>query len=245
MPRPTNRLSLLSRLTPVVTWFIGIFIALFLVFSLSGVQAKAFLIRWLALTPESLLGGEVWKLVTTTFLAGNALTFLLDVLVLWMFVPTLERAWGQKRFLTFFFLTSITGNLVAALFGLLLGPTPIIGMAPFLYAAIAAYGVQWGDAPVQFFGVIPMKAKVLAIGVTVIMLIATLLNREWALCLGYAAAIAAAVAYVGEPRLWLLRLRRFWLASQRKKLMKRYTVLPGGRAKSDKPDKKDDKSWLN
>jgi membrane associated rhomboid family serine protease len=242
MPRPTNRLSLLSRLTPVVTWLIGIFIALFLIFSLSGTEAKLFLIRWLALTPDSLLGGEVWKLVTTTFLAGTPITFLLDVVVLWMFVPTLERAWGRKRFLTFFFLTSITGNLVAALFGLWFGPAAIIGMAPFLYAAIAAFGVQWADAPVQFFGVIPMKAKVLAIGVTIIMLIATLLNREWALCLGHTAAIAVAVAYVGEPRLWLLRLRRFWLASQRQKLMKRYTVLPGGRAKSDK---KDDKSWLN
>lgn len=245
MPRPTSRLSSRLRLTPVVTWLIGIFVAVFLVLNLAKGDAQALLLRMLVLTPESLLHGEVWKLVTTTFVAGQALSFLLDVLVLWMFVPTLETAWGQRRFLTFFFLTSVVGNLVAALFGLWMGPTIIAGMAPFLYGAIAAFGVEWGNAPVQFFGVLPMKGRVLAIGITVIMVISVFLNREWALGIGYVAAITAAVFFVGSPRLWLLRLRRARLSSRKSKLMKRYTVLRGGASKRDNQDDKDDPTWLN
>jgi membrane associated rhomboid family serine protease len=241
MPRPFSRLSLGSRLTPVVTWLIGILIAVFLVYNLAGASAKVWLREALVLVPASLLQGKVWQLVTTTFFSPQPLTFLLDLLVLWMFVPTLEGAWGRKRFLLFFFATSVVGNLVAALTGLFFAPMPIVGMAPFLYGAIAAFGVEWADAPVQFFGVLPMKGKVLAIGVSVIMLISTALNREWALCVGYIAAIATAVFFVGNPRLWLLRFRRARLAAEKQRLMRRYTVLQGGRPnKSD-----DDKNWMN
>src|SRR5262249_21704645 len=162
---------------------------------------------------------------------ANFLAFLLDILVLWMFVPTLESSWGRRRFLLFFAVTSLVGNVVAALFGLLFPHTVIIGMAPFIYAAIAAFGAEWGDAPVQFFGVVPMKAKVLAIGVVIVMLLAVILNGDWAVGIGYVAAIACGVAFVSSPRLWLMRLRR----ARQKMRMKRYTVLRGG----------NDRRWMN
>jgi len=222
MAYPPTRIRLGPRLTPVVTWLIGIHVATFLLFAFSGRDAQIALARWLILTPAALLHGEVWKLATTVFFNPNPLGFFLDLLVLWMFVTTLESAWGRKRFLTFFALTSLVGNLAAALFGLLVGPgTPIAGMGPFIYGAIAAFGVEWAEQPVQFFGVIPMKGKTLAIGVTIILFLQVLLNREWVFGVGYFAAIIAAIGYSGSPRLWILRFRRA-------RLKKRYTVLRGG-----------------
>src|SRR5262249_30254711 len=149
MPPRMTRIRLGPRLTPVVTWLIGIYVAAFLVVAFATDGVKQDIYRWLILTPASLAAGEVWKLVTTVFINLSALAFFLDLLVLWMFVPTLEAAWGRRRFLTFLALTSIVGNLVAALFGLAFGYrlTPIFGLESFIYASIVAFGVEWAEQP--------------------------------------------------------------------------------------------------
>ena len=240
MRAPPTRIRLGPRLTPVVTWLIGINVATFLLYVFATAEVKAGLLRWLVLTPGALAAGEVWKLVTTIFFNDEGVAFFLDILVLWLFVPTLERAWGRRRFLTFFAVTSLVGNLVAALFGVAFGPhaVPIIGMGPFIYGAIAAFGVEWAEQPVQFFGVIPMKGKTLAIGVSVVMLLAVALNGDWLHGAGYLGAIAAALVFAGwSPRVWLLRLRR----ARQKWRLRKYTVLRGGagRRDGDKP------RWMN
>ncbi len=238
MPAPPTRIRLGPRLTPVVTWLIGINVATFLLYVFATGEVKAGLLRWLVLTPGSLAAGEVWKLVTTIFFNNDGLAFFLDILVLWLFVPTLEAAWGRRRFITFFALTSLVGNLVAALVGIAAGwlPVPIIGMGPFIYGAIAAFGVEWAEQPVQFFGVVPLKGKTMAIGVTVVMLLAVALNGDWLHGAGYLGAIAAALVFAGwSPRVFILRLRR----ARQKWRMRKYTVLRGGGGRDDKP------RWLN
>lgn len=242
MRAPPTRIRLGPRLTPVVTWLIGINVATFLIYVFSGGAVKAGLLRWLVLTPGALIGGEVWKLVSTIFFNNDGLAFFLDVLVLWLFVPTLEGAWGRRRFLTFFGLTSIVGNLVAALFGIAFGypDVPIIGMGPFIYGAIAAFGVEWAEQPVQFFGVIPLKGKTMAIGVSVVMLLAVALNGDWLHGAGYLGAIVTALVFAGSPRMWLLRLRR----ARQKWRMRKYTVLRGG-AGPGRGSGDDKPRWMN
>jgi membrane associated rhomboid family serine protease len=227
------------RLTPVVTWLIGLSIACFLVFQFATPGARETLARLLVLTPGSLLSGHLWKIVTTAFCSRDGLAFFIDLLVLWMFVPTLESAWGRKRFLTFFFLTVVAGHLTAALFALLIGtPAVIVGLGPFIYGSIAAFGVAWGDQPVQFFGVVPMKGRTLAIGIAVILLVSVVLNGAWVDCVDYFAAMLAAILFAGNPRLWLLRLRR-------ERLKRRYTVLRGGAGEGKPTGGRSGEKWLN
>ena len=237
MRNPPSQLRLGAHLTPVVTWLIAINIATFLLFTFSGKDAQGALAHWLVLTPRSLLEGHVWKLVTTTFFATDGLAFLFDLLVLWMFVPVLESTWGRRRFLTFAAVTTLVGNVVAALVGLLLGGaagvTPIAGITPFIYAAIVGYGVDFAEQPIRFFGVIPMKGKTLAIGMAVVVTLAIILNGTWVQGAGYVAAMVTAYFWTSgrfAPRVWLLRWRRA-------RLKRRYTVINGGSS----PQKK----WLN
>lgn len=233
-----------SKLTPAVTWLIAINVATFLVFAFSGESARTLLGRWLVLTPHSLLEGHVWKLVTTTFFTISPFAFILDVVVLWLFMPFLEREWGARRFLTFAAATSIIGNLAGAGVGLLLSGvgaargaasmTPIAGLAPFVYGAMIGYGVAYGDRPVQFFGVLPMKGRTLAIGIAVVVLIAAVVNGDWVLgatnLAGMATAFFMTAGIQFAPRLWILRWRRA-------RLRKRFSVIGG-----DRPGKK---QWLN
>lgn len=240
MKQPPNRmtrkrLAITARLTPVVTWLIGISVAAFLLFSFSGKATQAQLAGWLVLTPASLLAGHVWKLLTTAFFTDSGLAFFIDLLVLFFFMPFLEKAWGTRRFVTFALVSILVANLVAALAGIALGGAallvPIAGLTPFIYAGIVGYGVDYAEQPLQFFGVVPMKGKVLAIGMSVVVVLATLLNGAWVTGAGHIAALIAGFLMTSHsftPKLWLLRWRHA-------RLRKRYKVLDGGASKK----------WLN
>lgn len=214
----------------------GLEIAAFLFLTFASEPTQARILAWLALTPESLVRGHVWKLVTTSLLAEGGVAFFFDLLMLWLFIPTLEQWYGPKRFLAFALATTVTGNLASALVGLALAPSfPVLGLSPFIYASIAAYGVLFGSQPVQFFGVIPMKARTLAIGVAVVVALFVLLDRQWVDGAGFFAAMGLAwvlTSGVVTPNLWWLRLRRW-------RLRRRYQVLDGGQSGLKK------KRWMN
>src|SRR5262249_49347933 len=120
--------------------------------------------------------------------------------------------------------------------------TPIVGMEPFIYGSIVAFGVEWAEQPVQFFGVIPMKGKTLAIGISVVLLLSVALNGDWLHGAGYLAAMVAALLFAGSGSTLLLRFRRARL----KWRMRNYTVLQGGIPPRDGGGRRGDKHrWLN
>jgi hypothetical protein len=51
----------------------------------------------------TLLHGWIWQPITYLFLHGNLFHLLLNLLMLWMFGVPLERAWGTRRFLRYYF----------------------------------------------------------------------------------------------------------------------------------------------
>lgn len=230
---------LTANLTPAVKWLIGVTVAVFLVFTFSGTTTQGVLARWLLLVPASLLDGHVWKLVTTAFVPLRPVGVLFDILILWMFMPFFERQWGTRRFVRFGLISILVAHLVACGVGLLLGGgyqmSPVAGLGPFSYAAIIAFGTAYGRQPVSFFGVVQMTGRALAIGIAVLVLIATLFQRNWVEGAGHAAAMVAG---------WLMTTRNFtprlwWLQWKRDRIRRRYTVLDGGAGR------KDEKKWLN
>lgn len=237
--RPVRRgLNLGSRLTPAVTWILALSVGAFLLWLFSGDPVKAQIAPWLILTPSGLFAGKVWTLVTTALFNPSAMAFFFNVLMLWMFVPVLEREWGTRRFVMFTLATTVVANLVAALVGILVSPAvPIAGLSALIFASIAAFGTAFANQPVQFFGVLPMKGRTFALGVSAVLLLSVLLNREWASGAGYVAAMTLAWAFAGgrlELGTWMLRFRR-------NRLKKKLSVMEGGL--TGRPPKKQD--WLN
>ena len=107
----------------------------------------------------------VWQLVTYMFLHGGFFHILFNLFALWMFASDLERLWGGRRFLFYFFLTGIG----AGLFSVLLEPSAItttIGNSGAIYGVLLAYGLIFPDRPIFLWLIIPVKAKwfVLIIG---------------------------------------------------------------------------------
>ncbi len=246
-PRPVRRASRWSfgpGLSRACAWIIGIEVAAFLLYIFVGDATQAQFLRWGALNADSILHGHVWKLASTVLFHSSGISFFFDMLMLWLFVPVLEHFWGSRRFLIFAGLTSLVGNVVAVLVGLLLGgphrDIAIVGITPFIYASITAYGVVYANQPVQFFGVIPIKGKVVAIGTAAVVALFVLIEQQWVVGAGYFAAMGTALAITGgviTPNLWWLRWRRW-------RIQRRYKVIDGGAA-SRGGRGRDKKQWLN
>ena len=140
---------------------LGLEVGLSLVWLLSSPEAKHSLAAWLVATPSNVfVHYRVWTLITSPFVQADFIGLLLHGVVLFMFVPTLERFWGTERFYRFVAITSVIGSLAGVGVGYLTGnDLPIFGLNPFIYASIVAFGIIYARQPVQFFGVLPLTGR--------------------------------------------------------------------------------------
>lgn len=220
----------------------GIEIGLSLVWMLSNANARVSIAEYLVASPSNVFDhARVWTLATSPFLEIQFLNLLLHVLVLWMFVPTLERFWGTARFYRFFAVTSLVGSAAGVLAGQLLGAdVPIHGLSPFIYASIVAFGVVYARQPVQFFGVLPLTGRQLMLGFLGFLVLFVGLQQAWEQGASYAAAMIAAALMTSKRWSPGLALKRWRLRRARAKL----TVMSGGDGRGS-TGKRDEQTWLN
>lgn len=212
------------------------------VWLLSDETVRARMLEWLAPTSTSVWReGKVWTLITGPILEPSFASLIFQVLMLWMFVPTLERWWGFKRFLIFVAVTSIGGTIAGTLVGLATGVSAmIVGYDPFVYAAVIAFGILYARQPVQFFGVLPMTGRQLMYGMIGFVALFVILGAQWELGASYAVSMSVGgmlAAGKWNPRLWFYKWRH-------RRARKNLEVLDGGRARGARPPKTDEK-YLN
>jgi membrane associated rhomboid family serine protease len=188
--------------------------------------------------------GHVWTLVTGAFLEPDLLSLFLQALMLWLFVPALERWWGTPRFLRFAAYTTLAGMIVGTLAGVALGrDVPMVGLDPFIWASVVAFGIIYARQPVQFFGVMPITGRQLMYGTLAFVALFILLQGAWEQGAGYAASIGLAVLLTNQR--WNPRLA--WLRWKKKRERAHLSVLIGGKGGSSKgkSSKKKPEQWLN
>lgn len=219
---------------------LGLQVGLSLVWLMATDPARATLAEWLVASPSQVFHRyRVWTLVTSPLLEVEFITLLLTALMLWMFVPTLERFWGTARFFRFVVITSVVGTLAGCLMGLATGRDfPVIGLSPFTYAAIVAFGTIYARQPVQFFGVLPLTGRQLMFGFIAFLVLYIGLQQLWEKGAAFAAAMLAAAIMTSKSWSPGLALKRWRIARARRKL----SVIEGG---APKPPKRDDQRYLN
>ena len=109
----------------------------------------------------------LWQPFTYMFFHGGIWHVLINMFVLWMFGNELERLWGKKFFLNYYFTTGVGAGLVTMIFGLN-SMTPIVGASGAVYGVLLAYGVIDPNRQVYLYGLIPIKSIWFVIGVGVI-----------------------------------------------------------------------------
>ena len=109
----------------------------------------------------------IWQPFTYMFFHGGIWHVLINMFVLWMFGNELERLWGKKFFLNYYFTTGVGAGLVTMIFGLN-SMTPIVGASGAVYGVLLAYGVIYPNRQVYLYGLIPIKSIWFVIGVGII-----------------------------------------------------------------------------
>lgn len=153
--------------------------------------AKLRMASWIVPTGDSVWReGKVWTLLTGPLLETRFISLLFQGVMLWMFVPALEKWVGTGRFLRFAVYTAVAGTVAGTLVGLATnGAVAITGLDPFIYASIIAFGIIYAKQPVQFFGVLPMTGRAFMWGMVAITAMFVVIGQEWT----EGAAMAAAM----------------------------------------------------
>jgi membrane associated rhomboid family serine protease len=237
---PRRQIASQLRITPGAMVIAGLNLAVSLVWLLCDTTTRAQLAEYLIASPSTVFEHyRVWTLVTTVFLEPQLIALILNLFILWAFIPTLERFWGTARFYRFFAITSLVGVIVGVLAGLAFGrDVPIIGLSAFTMAALVAFGVIYARQPVQFFGVLPLTGRQLMFGWLAVQAAVVLFGQRWEEGAAFAASCIAAAVITSKRWSPGLAWKRWRIARARRRL----SVIEGGiKARP----KKRDEGFLN
>lgn len=154
-------------LTPWVKNLVIANVAVFLV----DYMTQGSLRFYMAFVPGRVLV-EPWTLVTYMFAHGNFWHLFWNMLGLFFFGPPLEQRWGSREFLKFYFIAGFGGAALSFAFAF---NSPIIGASAAVYGVMLAFAMNWPDAPIYIWGILPVKAKYL-VGVLAVFSIMSMMN---------------------------------------------------------------------
>src|SRR5262245_12221162 len=212
-----------GAITPAVKYLIIANVAVFLLqFALQSMDLYGVFLRLFALQP-SLVYQElfVWQLVTYLFLHGDLVHILLNMFMLWMFGAEMERLWGLRRFLQYYFVCGIGAGIVTCFFS---PESRTIGASGAIFGVMLAYGMSYGDRWIHFWAIFPMKARYYVLLMGGIELLAT---ASWVPDgIGHFAHLGGMLfGYIYLKRAWRLRE---WVSEMRwKARRRRFEVLDG------------------
>jgi len=132
-------------------------------FVITWPSAAAPLTRWLGLAPVDVFERfRIWQPLTYLFLHGGVFHILFNMLALWMFGTELERIWGTRFFLKYYFITGVGAAatmLVLALFSTSAYYSATIGASGAVYGVLLAYALYFPNRPIFLYFVFPIPAK--------------------------------------------------------------------------------------
>lgn len=177
MPRTSSITMSLPPFTGATRRLILAYVAAFFGFAILGwvsAPTQMLLTGHLMLVPYAVMYGEVWQLLTYSFIQTGILGTLFAMLTLWFTGSLLEGAYGSRWLYELYFTSVIGGAIIASAIAF----THIFGMNPKV-AAIGPYGgifgllvaiaMLFGDQEFLLWFVLRIKAKYL---VTIYILIA-------------------------------------------------------------------------
>ena len=165
-----------------------IVIANALIYVVSIFDKSGLLLSALAMSPEAVLHGQVWRLVTYVLIPTNGGFWLVVSLMFYYWLgDALERLWGSAKFTIYY----LSGTLLSALAALLVyaidrQPIALFGASYVNTALFMAYALTYPDAMVRIYFILPIKMKWLAVlegALYVIQILQHLAARQWGMAL--------------------------------------------------------------
>ena len=165
-----------------------IVIANALIYVVSIFDKSGLLLSALAMSPEAVLHGQVWRLATYVLIPTSGGFWLVVSLMFYYWLgDALERLWGSAKFTVYY----LSGTLLSALAALLVyavdrQPVALFGASYVNTALFMAYALTYPDAMVRIYFILPIKMKWLAVlegALYVIQILQHLAARQWGMAL--------------------------------------------------------------
>lgn len=155
-----------GRIPPVTQALLLANVGVFLLQLLTGNRIAADLALWplnsgAAFGPDAGVGFAPWQLVTYSFLHGGFAHLFFNMFALYMFGSELERVFGQRRYLSFYFVCVLTAAVTQLVVAAWAGgpPYPTVGASGGVFGLLLAFGMYFPRRMiVLIFPPIPMPA---------------------------------------------------------------------------------------
>ncbi len=180
----------------------------------------------------------LWQFATYMFLHGGFFHLFFNMFTLYMFGNDLERAWGTRRFTSFYFLTGLGAGLCSWLVAVN-SMSVIIGASGSIYGLLLAYGLLYPNRVVYIYMLFPVKIRWLVIFMGAIAFFSSISGGEPGV---------AHVAHLGGMlvgyillrwRSWIERFHFYQARRKREELKRQFEVYYGElRRKIDEENKK-------
>jgi len=100
-----------------------------------------------------------WQLLTAGFMHGSFLHLAFNMLALWMFGSALEAVWGERRYLTYFLVCVVGGNLCQLALVSWMGVNiSTVGASGGVYGLLLGYGMLFPNQRMIIFP-LPMEIR--------------------------------------------------------------------------------------
>jgi membrane associated rhomboid family serine protease len=223
-------------MTPAIKALIIANVVMFLAGWFSGAFQE-----WFGMRPAAVAGeGQLWRLVTYMFLHSRESFFhiLFNMLALWMFGVELERMWGTRFFLKFYFVCGIG----AAFTTLVLSFVPItafaslymsltIGASGAIFGVLLAYALYFPHRPILLMLLFPIPAKYFVMIMGGISLLSTFGGPDGLAHTTHLGGLAAGYLYLKKPRLNVKsEIQYRFLKWRINRMRRKFDVHEGGRA---------------
>jgi membrane associated rhomboid family serine protease len=158
----------------------------------------------LKVSPDAVWSGQVWRLVTYAFIAPGSMWFFFTLLIFVYIAAPLEAAWGTRRFLALYLITTLGASVSAVLFRQEIAG----GWAPMM-SLMLIHGFLFPDSTIRLFFILPIRIKTLAI-ISAALYLATCMTHGLAGLALFLGTFTGVLYYVATTRSipWVRRTRR-------------------------------------
>jgi membrane associated rhomboid family serine protease len=201
--------------------------------------AGRLLTDWLGLMPAAVIEQfRVWQTGTYMFLHAGLFHLLFNMLALWMFGTELERMWGTRYFLKFYFVCGAGAGALTVLFSLLpfgfagaMYQSIIIGASGAIYGLLLAYGLYFPDRPILMFMLFPIPARYFVMIIGAIAFYSSLGATGGVASATHLSGLVIGYLYLKGARVDpLSELKYRYLKWKINRVRKKFDVYSGGRA---------------
>jgi membrane associated rhomboid family serine protease len=182
--------------------------------------------------------GWLWQLATYMFLHGGIFHILFNMLALWMFGVELERLWGTRYFLKFYFVTGIGAAALTVALSLLpfafaeqVYRSDVIGASGAIYGLLLAYALYFPDRQIYMYFVFPIPAKVFVAIIGAIAFLSSLSDSGGVANVTHLGGLLVAYLYLRSARMHpVAELKYRYNKWKLNRVRRKFDVYSGGRA---------------